>query len=146
MFCGERLLAETKALLESSLAQFAGYQRAPTSRLMVMLADACNIVAKHGIRFGNSSSEASDAAKLAASANLPLRGAVTLVTKCVFPMTSCSTSLRFAAKTQWIAVMAGVQRTGAAIAQVTLGDLRDAALVEKYGDKLGATLARHALA
>jgi len=44
------------------------------------------------------------------------------------------------------AVMAAVQRAGAALAPATLRELRDAALADEHGDKLRATLARHALA
>ena len=44
------------------------------------------------------------------------------------------------------AVMAAVQRAGAALAPATLRELRDAALADEFGDKLRATLARHALA
>jgi indolepyruvate ferredoxin oxidoreductase beta subunit len=43
-------------------------------------------------------------------------------------------------------VMAAVQRAGAALAPATLRELRDAALADEHGDKLRATLARHALA
>ncbi|NLD53847.1 MAG: indolepyruvate ferredoxin oxidoreductase subunit alpha, partial [Burkholderiaceae bacterium] len=55
----------------------AGYQGAPISHLMDVLADAQDILAEHGIRFENSASEATAAATLAASVNYPLRGAVT---------------------------------------------------------------------
>ncbi len=44
------------------------------------------------------------------------------------------------------AVMGAVQRAGAALAPATLRELRDAALADEHGDKLHATLARHALA
>jgi indolepyruvate ferredoxin oxidoreductase beta subunit len=44
------------------------------------------------------------------------------------------------------AVMAAVQRAGATLAPATLRELRDAALADEHGDKLRATLARHALA
>jgi len=43
-------------------------------------------------------------------------------------------------------LMAAVQRAGAALAPATLRELRDAALADEHGDKLRATLARHALA
>ena len=43
-------------------------------------------------------------------------------------------------------VMAAVQRAGAALAPATLRELRDAALADEHGDRLRATLARHALA
>jgi len=76
-FRGEGILAVTKALLESGVAYVAGYQGAPISHLMDVLADAEDILAEHGIRFENSASEATAAATLAASVNYPLRGAVT---------------------------------------------------------------------
>ncbi len=77
VFRGEGILAVTKALLESGVAYVAGYQGAPISHLMDVLADAQEILAEHGIRFENSASEATAAATLAASVNYPLRGAVT---------------------------------------------------------------------
>src|SRR5258706_10606114 len=77
LFRGEGILAVTKALLESGVAYVAGYQGAPISHLMDVLADAQNILSEHGIRFENSASEATAAATLAASVNYPLRGAVT---------------------------------------------------------------------
>jgi indolepyruvate ferredoxin oxidoreductase, alpha subunit len=76
-FRGEGILAVTKALLESGVAYVAGYQGAPISHLMDVLADAQDILAENGIRFENSASEATAAATLAASVNYPLRGAVT---------------------------------------------------------------------
>jgi indolepyruvate ferredoxin oxidoreductase alpha subunit len=76
-FRGEGILAVTKALLESGVSYVAGYQGAPISHLMDVLADAQDILAEHGIRFENSASEATAAATLAASVNYPLRGAVT---------------------------------------------------------------------
>ncbi len=77
VFRGEGILAVTKALLESGVAYVAGYQGAPISHLMDVLADAQDILAEYGIRFENSASEATAAATLAASVNYPLRGAVT---------------------------------------------------------------------
>ncbi|MNK38317.1 indolepyruvate ferredoxin oxidoreductase [compost metagenome] len=77
VFRGEGILAVTKALLESGVSYVAGYQGAPISHLMDVLADAQDILADHGIRFENSASEATAAATLAASVNYPLRGAVT---------------------------------------------------------------------
>jgi indolepyruvate ferredoxin oxidoreductase alpha subunit len=77
VFSGEGILAVTKALLESGVAYVAGYQGAPISHLMDVLADAQDILGEHGIRFENSASEATAAATLAASVNYPLRGAVT---------------------------------------------------------------------
>jgi indolepyruvate ferredoxin oxidoreductase alpha subunit len=77
LFRGEGILAVTKALLESGVSYVAGYQGAPISHLMDVLADAQDILAEQGIRFENSASEATAAATLAASVNYPLRGAVT---------------------------------------------------------------------
>ncbi|VDY65360.1 indolepyruvate ferredoxin oxidoreductase subunit alpha [Shimwellia blattae] len=77
VFSGEGILAVTKALLESGVAYVAGYQGAPISHLMDVLADAQPILDQYGIRFENSASEATAAATLAASVNYPLRGAVT---------------------------------------------------------------------
>lgn len=77
VFSGEGILAVTKALLESGVSYVAGYQGAPISHLMDVLADAQDILSDHGIRFENSASEATAAATLAASVNYPLRGAVT---------------------------------------------------------------------
>jgi indolepyruvate ferredoxin oxidoreductase alpha subunit len=64
-FRGEGILAVTKALLESGVAYVAGYQGAPISHLMDVLADAEDILAEHGIRFDASASEAAAAATLA---------------------------------------------------------------------------------
>ncbi|MBA3479372.1 MAG: indolepyruvate ferredoxin oxidoreductase subunit alpha, partial [Lautropia sp.] len=77
VFRGEGILAVTKALLESGVSYVAGYQGAPISHLMDVLADAQDILAEQGIRFESSASEATAAATLAASVNYPLRGAVT---------------------------------------------------------------------
>jgi indolepyruvate ferredoxin oxidoreductase alpha subunit len=77
VFRGEGILAVTKALLESGVGYVAGYQGAPISHLMDVLADALDILAEQGIRFENSASEATAAATLAASVNYPLRGAAT---------------------------------------------------------------------
>ncbi len=77
VFRGEGILAVTKALLESGVAYVAGYQGAPISHLMDVLADAQDILADHGIHFEHSASEATAAATLAASVNYPLRGAAT---------------------------------------------------------------------
>jgi indolepyruvate ferredoxin oxidoreductase alpha subunit len=76
-FRGEGILAITKALLESGVSYVAGYQGAPISHLMDVLADANDILESLGVHFENSASEATAAATLAASVNYPLRGAVT---------------------------------------------------------------------
>src|ERR687889_1198770 len=76
-FRGEGILAVTKALLECGVAYVAGYQGAPISHLMDVLADANDILEDLGVHFESSASEATAAATLAASVNYPLRGAVT---------------------------------------------------------------------
>ncbi len=77
VFRGEGILAVTKALLESGVSYVAGYQGAPISHLMDVLADAEDILTEYGIRFENSASEATAAATLSASVHYPLRGAAT---------------------------------------------------------------------
>jgi indolepyruvate ferredoxin oxidoreductase alpha subunit len=77
MFHGEGILAVTKALLQSGVAYVAGYQGAPVSHLMDVLADASAILQELGVHFEHSASEAAATAALAASVNYPLRGAVT---------------------------------------------------------------------
>src|SRR5260370_12537044 len=74
---GEGILAVTKALLQSGVSYVAGYQGAPISHLMDVLADANPILESLGVRFEHSASEATAAATLAASVNYPLRGAIT---------------------------------------------------------------------
>ncbi|MFO1319236.1 MAG: indolepyruvate ferredoxin oxidoreductase subunit alpha [Burkholderiales bacterium] len=76
-FRGEGILAVTKALLQSGVSYVAGYQGAPISHLMDVLADANDILAELGIHFEHSASEATATASLAASVHTPLRGAVT---------------------------------------------------------------------
>ncbi|MEX2495056.1 MAG: indolepyruvate ferredoxin oxidoreductase subunit alpha [Woeseia sp.] len=76
-FSGEGILAVTKALLQSGVSYVGGYQGAPISHLMDVLADAEPLLKELGVHFETSASEASAAAMLAASVNYPLRGAVT---------------------------------------------------------------------
>ncbi len=76
-FHGEGILAVTKALLESGVSYVGGYQGAPISHLMDVLADASEILDRYGVHFEVNASEASAAAMLSASINYPLRGAVT---------------------------------------------------------------------
>jgi indolepyruvate ferredoxin oxidoreductase, alpha subunit len=76
-FHGEGILAVTKALLQSGVAYVGGYQGAPISHLMDVLADAEGILNELGVHFEASASEATAAAMLSASINYPLRGAVT---------------------------------------------------------------------
>ncbi len=76
-FRGEGILAVTKALLQSGVSYVSGYQGAPISHLVDVLADANDLLEELGIRFEASASEAAAAAALAASINYPLRGATT---------------------------------------------------------------------
>src|ERR1043165_8882106 len=76
-FRGEGSLAITKALLQSGVGYVAGYQGAPISHLMDVLADAQDILGELGVHFESSASEAAAAATLAASVMYPIRGAVT---------------------------------------------------------------------
>ncbi len=76
-FTGEGILAITKALLESGVGYVGGYQGAPISHLMDVLADAQELLAELGVRFEASASEAAATAMLAASVHYPIRGAVT---------------------------------------------------------------------
>src|SRR5438445_12879307 len=76
-FRGEGILAVTKALLQSGVSYVSGYQGAPISHLVDVLADADDVLRDLGIRFEASANEAAAAATLAASVNYPLRGAAT---------------------------------------------------------------------
>jgi indolepyruvate ferredoxin oxidoreductase alpha subunit len=76
-FVGEGILAVTKALLESGVGYVGGYQGAPISHLMDVLADAKDILDELGVHFEASASEASAAAMLSASMHYPIRGAAT---------------------------------------------------------------------
>jgi indolepyruvate ferredoxin oxidoreductase alpha subunit len=76
-FRGEGILAVTKALLQSGVSYVSGYQGAPISHLVDVLADANDMLQELGIRFEASANEAAAAATLAASVNYPLRGAAT---------------------------------------------------------------------
>ncbi len=76
-FQGEGILAVTKALLQAGVSYVGGYQGAPISHLMDVLADANPILEELGVHFEHSASEATAAAMLAASVHYPLRGAVT---------------------------------------------------------------------
>lgn len=77
VFKGEGILAVTKAILQSGVSYVGGYQGAPISHLMDVLADAEEILTELDVHFEASASEASAAAMFAASVNYPLRGAVT---------------------------------------------------------------------
>ncbi|MFN3938028.1 MAG: thiamine pyrophosphate-dependent enzyme [Gemmobacter sp.] len=76
-FTGEGILAITKALLENGVGYVGGYQGAPISHLMDVLADAQDLLAELGVRYEANASEAAAAAMLAASVHYPIRGAVT---------------------------------------------------------------------
>ena len=75
-FRGEGILAITKALLQSGVSYVGGYQGAPISHLMDVLADAKDVLDELGVHFENSASEAAAAATLAASVHVsdPRRG------------------------------------------------------------------------
>jgi indolepyruvate ferredoxin oxidoreductase alpha subunit len=77
VFRGEGILAITKALLQSGVSYVGGYQGAPISHLMDVLADAQEMLDELGVHFESSASEAAAAAMLSASVMYPLRGAVT---------------------------------------------------------------------
>jgi indolepyruvate ferredoxin oxidoreductase alpha subunit len=77
VFTGEAILAVTKALLECGVSYVGGYQGAPISHLMDVLADAKPILDELGVHFENSASEAAAAAMLSTSMHYPVRGAVT---------------------------------------------------------------------
>src|SRR3954451_1934771 len=76
-FHGEGILAITKALLQSGVGYVAGYQGAPISHLMDVLADAQDILGELGVHFETSANECAAASTLAASLPYPIRGAVT---------------------------------------------------------------------
>ncbi|MEM5520819.1 indolepyruvate ferredoxin oxidoreductase subunit alpha [Sulfitobacter sp. AS59] len=77
VFTGEGILALTKALLENGVGYVGGYQGAPISHLMDVLADAQDVLGELSVRFEANASEAAAAAMLAASVHYPIRGAVT---------------------------------------------------------------------
>lgn len=77
VFTGEGILAITKALLENGVGYVGGYQGAPISHLMDVLADAQDLLSELGVRFEANANEAAAAAMLAASVHYPIRGAVT---------------------------------------------------------------------
>ena len=77
VFTGEGILAITKALLENGVGYVGGYQGAPISHLMDVLADAEELLSDLGVRYEANASEAAAAAMLAASVHYPIRGAVT---------------------------------------------------------------------
>lgn len=77
-FTGEGILALTKALLENGVGYVGGYQGAPISHLMDVLAGRCTRPAgRVGRADEANANEAAAAAMLAASVHYPIRGAVT---------------------------------------------------------------------
>ncbi|MEP4861119.1 MAG: indolepyruvate ferredoxin oxidoreductase, partial [Alphaproteobacteria bacterium] len=70
-FHGEGILAITKALLQCGVGYVGGYQGAPISHLMDVLADAQDILAELGVRYEANASESAAAAMLAASVHYP---------------------------------------------------------------------------
>ncbi len=76
-FHGEGILAITKALLQCGVGYVGGYQGAPISHLMDVLADAQDILGELGVHFEASASEATATAMLAGSVHYPIRGACT---------------------------------------------------------------------
>ncbi|MBL8837900.1 MAG: indolepyruvate ferredoxin oxidoreductase subunit alpha [Alphaproteobacteria bacterium] len=75
IFEGEGILAITKALLQAGVSYVTGYQGAPVSHLMDVLADAHDVLDGLGVHFEPAANEAGAAAMLAASINYPMRGA-----------------------------------------------------------------------
>ena len=67
-FRGEGILAITKALLENGVGYVTGYQGAPISHLMDVLADAEGILGELGVRFEASASEAAATTSATAAA------------------------------------------------------------------------------
>ncbi len=76
-FHGEGIVAVAKALLQSGVSYITGYQGAPVSHLMDVLADARDVLDELGVHFEPAANEAGAAAMLGASINYPLRGAAT---------------------------------------------------------------------
>jgi len=76
-FRGEGILAVTKALLQCGVGYVGGYQGAPISHLMDVLADAQDLLAELDVHYEANASESAASAMLAASVHQPIRGAVT---------------------------------------------------------------------
>ena len=75
-FRGEGILAVTKALLQSGVSYVGGYQGAPISHLIDVLADARDLLDELGVHLETNANEAGAAAMLGASIAYPIRGAV----------------------------------------------------------------------
>ena len=70
-FRGEGILAVTKALLQSGVSYVSGYQGAPISHLVDVLADADDVLRDLGIRFEASANEAAAAGDAGDDVRLP---------------------------------------------------------------------------
>src|SRR6267143_1340294 len=68
VFRGEGILAITKALLQSGVSYVGGYQGAPISHLMDVLADAKDVLDDLGVHFESSASEAAAGTNVASDA------------------------------------------------------------------------------
>ncbi|KAB2845513.1 MAG: indolepyruvate ferredoxin oxidoreductase subunit alpha, partial [Hyphomicrobiaceae bacterium] len=77
VFHGEGILAVTKALLQSGVSYVGGYQGAPVSHLIDVMAQAKPYMAELGVHVEPCTNEAAAAAMLGASIMYPVRGAVT---------------------------------------------------------------------
>jgi indolepyruvate ferredoxin oxidoreductase alpha subunit len=75
VFHGEGILAITKALLQAGVSYVGGYQGAPVSHLIDVMADARDILDELGVHFEACANEAAAAALCGASINYPMRGA-----------------------------------------------------------------------
>ena len=67
LFHGEGILAVTKALLQSGVSYVGGYQGAPVSHLIDVLADAKDLMDELGVHLETNASEAGAAAMLGGS-------------------------------------------------------------------------------
>src|SRR5260370_8926823 len=76
-FRGEGILAGTKALLQSGVSYVGGYQGAPVSHLLDVLADAEDIIGDLGVHLETCTNPAAAAAMPAPSTNSRRRAAVT---------------------------------------------------------------------
>lgn len=76
VFHGEGILAITKALLQSGVSYVGGYQGAPVSHVMDVMADGKDLLSDLGIHVEVCANEAAACSMLAASIQYPLRGAV----------------------------------------------------------------------
>ena len=76
-FRGEGILAITKALLQSGVSYVGGYQGAPISHLMDVLADAKDMLDELGVHFETRPPKRPRPRRSPASVKYPIRGAVT---------------------------------------------------------------------